>query len=161
MGIMNFTGTTLKNLFSKPATKLYPSVPQDYKERTRGHVVNDIDTCIFCGMCMRKCPTGAIKVDRNTRTWQIDRMNCVQCACCVKNCPKSCLSMGKEYTTPSTEKTVDVLQKILTPEEIAAEEAAKKAQQEKIKAAMEAKKAAEAAKAAAEAGTAQAPSTEA
>ena len=54
--------------------------------------------------------------------------------------------MGKEYTTPNTEKTIDVLQKILTPEEIAAEEAAKKAQQEKIKAAMEAKKAAEAAK---------------
>ncbi|MCR5715769.1 MAG: 4Fe-4S binding protein [Lachnospiraceae bacterium] len=152
MGVMNFTGTALKNLFSKPATKGYPAVPAEFTERTRGHVINDIDACIFCGMCMRKCPTGAITVDRNTRTWQINRYDCVQCACCVKNCPKKCLSMGAEYTTPAGEKTPDVLQKILTPEEIAAEEAAKKAQQEKIKAAMEAKAKAEAeAKAKAEA----------
>ncbi|MBE5855391.1 MAG: hydrogenase [Lachnospiraceae bacterium] len=143
MGIMNFTGIVLKNLFSKPATRLYPFEPQQYKERTRGHVENNIDECIFCGMCQRKCPTGAITVNRENKTWQIERMNCVQCACCVKNCPKKCLSMGKEYTTPDTVKVVDTLQKILTPEEIAAEEAAKKAQQEKIAAAMAAKKAAE------------------
>lgn len=71
--------------------------------------------------------------------------------------------MGAEYTTPAGEKTPDVLQKILTPEEIAAEEAAKKAQQEKIKAAMEAKAKAEAeAKAKAEAEAAgEAPKAEA
>ena len=147
MSIMNFTGTVLKNLFSKPATRLYPQQPNEYTDRTRGHVVNDIDNCIFCGMCERKCPTGAIKVDRNAKTWKINRFDCVQCACCVKNCPKKSLSMGRTYPEPADKKTEDTLQKILTPEEIAAEEAAKAAMQEKIKAAQAAKATADAAKA--------------
>ena len=55
--------------------------------------------------------------------------------------------MGRTYTEPADKKTEDTLQKILTPEEIAAEEAAKAAMQEKIKAAQAAKATADAAKA--------------
>jgi len=145
MGVMNFTGTVLKNLFSKPATRLYPFEPREYTERTRGRVEIDIDSCIFCGMCQRKCPTGAITVNKNDKTWKIERFNCVQCACCVKNCPKKCLFMAKEYTEPGADKLEDTFQKILTPEELAKEEAEKAAMQEKIKAAMAAKAAAAAA----------------
>jgi putative ech hydrogenase, subunit echF len=106
-GAMKFTGFALKNLFSKPATYGYPYVKKDYKERYRGRIAIDIDDCLFCGMCSRKCPSGAITVDRNARTWTIDRMGCVQCANCVEGCPKHCLHTENEYTEPDTTKTID------------------------------------------------------
>lgn len=84
MKLMDFTGFALKNLFSKPATKNYPAEPAVYPERSRGHIEIDIDDCIMCGMCQRKCPSGAITVDRATRTWSIERMGCVQCETVLK-----------------------------------------------------------------------------
>lgn len=64
MNTMKFTSVALKNLFSKPATRPYPEQPREYPDRTRGHVEVDIDTCVLCSLCARKCPTGAITVDR-------------------------------------------------------------------------------------------------
>ncbi len=107
MKLMDFTGFALKNLFSKPATCNYPAEPAAYPERSRGHIEIDIDDCIMCGMCMRKCPSGAIRVDRTKKTWTIERMGCVQCENCVNACPKSCLHIKPGYTEPSTEKTID------------------------------------------------------
>lgn len=107
MAIMNFSFTALKNLFSKPATNNYPEVPREYPKRSRGHIEISIDDCIMCGICSRKCMSGAIKVDRNTKTWSIERMGCVQCGACVNACPKKCLSIVPGYTEPSAEKTVD------------------------------------------------------
>lgn len=107
MSLMDFTGFALKNLFSKPATKNYPAEPAVYPERSRGHIEIDIDDCIMCGMCQRKCPSDAITVDKATRTWSIERMGCVQCQNCVEGCPKKCLHIVPGYTAPSAEKTVD------------------------------------------------------
>ena len=45
--IMPFAGTMLKNLFSKPVTTAYPSKPDVYPERSRGHVEIAIDQCIM------------------------------------------------------------------------------------------------------------------
>lgn len=104
---MDFTGFALKNLFSKPVTKNYPAEAPVYPERSRGHIEIDIDSCIMCGMCQRKCPSGAITVDRTTKTWSIERMGCVQCENCVAGCPKSCLHIVPGYTDPSAEMTVD------------------------------------------------------
>lgn len=107
MAIMNFSFTALKNLFSEPATENYPLVPKKYPERSRGHIEIDIDKCIMCGICSRKCMSGAIKVDRTTKTWSIERMGCVQCSACVNACPKKCLTMVPGYTAPAMEKVVD------------------------------------------------------
>ena len=105
---MSFTGMALKNLFSKPATTLYPAVPREYPERTRGHVNIDIDDCIMCGMCMRNCPPGAIKVDRAAGTWTIQRFDCIQCGYCAESCPKKCLHMVPGYTEPQSDKQEQV-----------------------------------------------------
>lgn len=110
MSLLTFTKTELRNLFSKPATRLYPQQPRKYPERTRGHIENDIDACIFCGLCSKRCPTGAITVDRAARTWSIRRFSCIQCGYCVEGCPKKCLSMNQSYTQPGAEKTEDVQQ---------------------------------------------------
>lgn len=104
MGIINFTGTELKNLFSKPATVKYPFAPREYKERTRGHVENDMDACVLCGLCQIKCPTHAITVDKQKQTWAIKPFSCIQCRACVDNCPKKSLSMANTYQEPGDMK---------------------------------------------------------
>lgn len=109
--IMGFTGTVLKNLFSKPATTSYPATPREYPERSRGHVENQIADCIFCGLCMRSCPPGAIKVDRNAGTWSINRFDCVQCGYCTEKCPKKCLHMVPGYQQPADAKSIDIMTK--------------------------------------------------
>lgn len=108
MAILHFSGYVLKKLFQKPATKMYPIRKREFFERTRGHIGIDIDACIFCGMCGRKCPTGAIGVDRNSKTWDIERLQCIQCSCCVEVCPKKCLTMENAYTAPSEGSVKDV-----------------------------------------------------
>ena len=104
-----FAGRVMKNLFSKPATTKYPFVPKEYPERTRGHVDIKIEDCILCGMCMRSCPPGAIKVDRASLKWTIDRFDCIQCGYCTLKCPKKCLSLVPGYQEPGAEKNVCVV----------------------------------------------------
>ena len=107
MGSFKISKLVLGRLFKKPATLMYPVVPREWTERTRGHIDIDVDACIKCGMCQRKCPTNAITVSRDESYWEIQRMQCIQCGCCVEVCPKTCLYMKPEYTTPTTEKVID------------------------------------------------------
>ena len=114
----------LRSLFGKPATKMYPVIPREWTDRTRGRIEIDIDTCIFCGICSRKCPTDAIKVDKTEKTWTIERMGCIQCSCCVEVCPKNCLINEAGYTSPDVEKIVDtftVSEEVAVPEATGAE----------------------------------------
>ena len=104
MSLFSFAKTEFKNLFSKPATRPYPQQPREYPERTRGHIENDMDVCILCGLCSKKCPTGAITVDRAGKTWSISGFSCIQCGYCVESCPKKCLSMKQSYTQPDAQK---------------------------------------------------------
>ena len=105
MSVINFTKTELKNLFKKPATEKYPDGPATYKEGTRGHIVNNMDACVLCGVCQMRCPTRAITVDRKAQTWSVRPFSCIQCRRCVDNCPKKSLSMAKEYTEPDIQKS--------------------------------------------------------
>ena len=103
-GLMKFAKFALGNLISKPATSNYPQVQPEYTERTRGKVMIDIDECLFCGLCAKRCVADAITVDRKTKTWTIERMGCVQCANCVESCPKQCLHMDRHYPEPDAHK---------------------------------------------------------
>ncbi len=115
MNFFIYARTMLANLFRKPVTTEFPLKPKEYGEQVRGSVRNDIGSCIFCGMCMRNCPSGAITVDRATKTWTINPYACVQCRGCVDTCPKKCLEMVNEYTEAATEKTLITLVKEEAP----------------------------------------------
>ncbi len=149
MAFVSFNGTVIKNLFSKPKTRL---TEKEYPEGTRGHVENDMDLCILCGLCSIKCPTHAITVDKAEKTWSIRPMSCIQCRCCVDNCPKKSLSMGLRFQEPGSEKVTKTFKQ--SEKAIAAQEALMKAAKERAAAAAAAKAAQ--AKAAAEANPAPA-----
>lgn len=126
--MLDFITVAIKNLFSKPSTRKYPSYKRKDFVGQRGKISIDIDNCIYCGMCSRKCPVGAITVSRNERTWSINRFRCVNCSYCVESCPKKCLVCETTYTPPAYEKSVDIfkgkpLEKKVEPVKIEKEKA--------------------------------------
>ena len=92
----------IRSLFGRPATRMYPVVRREFAEGSRGHIEIEIGSCVFCGLCQRKCPTVALSVDRDAKLWEINRLRCVSCSCCVEACPKKSLSMAKGYSPAVT-----------------------------------------------------------
>ena len=111
MGGFKLGKMTLGSLFKKPETVLYPVEKKEAPAGLKGHIVNDVDVCILCGICQRRCPCAAIVVEKPNRKWTIDKFRCVQCGTCVLECPKHCLSMEPGWPAPSSEmytESVDV-----------------------------------------------------
>ncbi|MDR2355364.1 MAG: 4Fe-4S binding protein [Clostridiales Family XIII bacterium] len=62
------------------------------------------DTCIYCGICAKKCPQDALTVSRvkkNPQTgepegeniWSVNAGTCILCGICVEACPKKSLTI--------------------------------------------------------------------
>jgi ech hydrogenase subunit F len=89
-------GRSLRNLFSRPATRLYPLEVRPRFAGARGHVDVDIEKCVFCGLCAKRCPAVAIEVSKERRLFAIEHLRCVACGVCVDACNKESLSMGAD-----------------------------------------------------------------
>lgn len=112
---LKMTKVALQSLLKKPATVPYPAARKPVYAATRGRIAIEEAKCILCLICDKKCPTGAIKVDRAGKTWAIDRLRCIQCNFCVEVCPKKCLAMENMYSAPVTGKQTDVVQVPYSP----------------------------------------------
>ena len=109
MSFFSITRTLFGSLLSKPATIKLTQLNKHYTPHTRGHVENDIDACIFCGLCARRCPTHALGVNKQESIWSIERFKCIQCNCCVEICPANSLLMANEQTAVSPVMLTDTL----------------------------------------------------
>lgn len=52
----------------------------------------DTATCIYCGICAKKCPSEAIVVDRKEKKWEVNKDACTKCGLCIDSCPKKSLT---------------------------------------------------------------------
>jgi len=104
---MSMLSNSLKNLVSKPATRLYPAVPANIQPNCRGRIEYDMNKCIWCMMCSRRCPTVAIESDKAAQTHKVFRMRCIACGACVEACPTDAITMLEHYADASYAPTVD------------------------------------------------------
>lgn len=108
--MFDMLSSILKNLSSKPATRLYPFEKREAFKDTRGKISIDIDTCIFCGICSKRCPSDAIVVNKAEKSWEIDPFKCIMCSVCSEVCPKKSLTTVSSYSeaayTKSKEKHI-------------------------------------------------------
>ena len=98
MQFFTIAGMILRSLFGRPATLMYPAVRREFVPGNRGHIEIVIEDCIYCGLCQRKCPAQALTVDREAKSWEIDRLRCVSCSSCSEACPKKCLILAGGYS---------------------------------------------------------------
>jgi ech hydrogenase subunit F len=108
MASLSMTRLALKWALKKPATRLYPFEPRRVIRESRGLLTFNKATCVYCSVCRKKCPTGAIGVNRNQKKWAVDRLLCISCGCCVEACPKKCLALSTEYGAPTITKDRDI-----------------------------------------------------
>ena len=72
----------------KPAEAAPAEAP---KPRDDGKPVQDPAKCVYCTICAKKCPAGALTVDRAAKTWTLDEDVCVGCGTCAEVCPKKAI----------------------------------------------------------------------
>jgi len=107
MAFFEMVKTALRTVMQKPVTILYPLQAAKKTPISRGHVVFDGSTCISCGICLRRCPSQAIVLNKEAKSWQINRFRCVVCNSCVDTCPTKSLTMDTRYTAPAAVQGVE------------------------------------------------------
>ncbi len=104
MSYFKMAPLTLKWALRKPATTRYPFEPRAPIPGSRGQLAFRQETCVFCNVCAKKCPTGAIVVQRAHKRWTLDRLLCINCGYCVEVCPKKSLALTTAHGEPSITK---------------------------------------------------------
>lgn len=87
---------SLRNLVSKPATRRYPTEIRAPFPGARGTLEFDLESCVLCGLCVRRCPTVALTCVREDGLFAIEQLRCIACGACVDACNKHSLRMSPE-----------------------------------------------------------------
>ena len=89
------TGTYLKKKPApkKPAAANAEEPASTVKPRDDGLPVSDPAKCVYCTLCAKKCPAGALTVDRKEKIWKLDEDKCIGCGTCHDVCPKKAIVM--------------------------------------------------------------------
>ena len=96
------SGAALHSLFSHPATIRYLGGKYSLDDRCRGLIKYDPTACVACGLCMKDCPTGAIRViNKGTKEARemhayLDTGKCIFCGQCADSCTKKCIICTSE-----------------------------------------------------------------
>ncbi len=99
----------LKWAFRQPVTTRYPFEPRQALLNSRGSLSLEKQACAWCTVCAKKCPTGALVVNRAHKKWAIDRLRCITCGYCVEVCPKKCLHLEARHAVPAVTKDRECL----------------------------------------------------
>jgi ech hydrogenase subunit F len=103
---MTMLSTVIKNLISRPDTTKYPNAAPDIPEGNRGRVDWNMESCVFCGLCEKRCPALAVSMDKSSGIILLHVHRCISCGVCIDVCPKDAISMTSEYSKPGYAKEV-------------------------------------------------------
>ena len=111
IGAGKITVEAIRNLFHKPATMKYLGKGTAKIEiKYRGRIQYDPANCINCLLCMRDCPTGALKIiNKGTKENRdmkavLNIGHCIFCCQCVDSCSKKCLTYSQDIDFARTNK---------------------------------------------------------
>jgi NADH-quinone oxidoreductase subunit I len=107
---------TLRTMFRKPTTEIYPEGPANLEGRYRGiHVLhrdeNGLEKCAGCFLCSAACPANCIYIEaaeniganrisageRYATVYNIDYSRCIFCGYCVEACPTDAITHGHDF----------------------------------------------------------------
>ena len=94
----------LQNMLKKPVTVSYPNNRGDVFTNVRGKLIFDAEKCVGCNLCVRDCPTGAIKINRiEDKIFKatLNLGSCIFCGQCEDSCNKSALACSHEFELAS------------------------------------------------------------
>ncbi len=115
IGLLKGLGVTVKHLFKRPATLMYPKERAELAPRTRGVIALMDENCTVCMLCARECPDWCIYIESHKETvppakeggrartrnvldrFAIDFSLCMYCGICVEVCPFDALWWSPEF----------------------------------------------------------------
>jgi NADH-quinone oxidoreductase subunit I len=115
IGLLKGLGVTIKFLFQRPTTQMYPYERPDLAPRTRGVIALMDENCTVCMLCSRECPDWCIYIESHKETvppakeggrartrnvldrFAIDFSLCMYCGICVEVCPFDALWWSPEF----------------------------------------------------------------
>ena len=98
--------TVFKHLFKRAVTLEYPEKKRDMGKYFRGKP--ETNGCIGCGICLKVCPSGAIKYEKNAEgkviSYKFDLKKCIFCGNCSYYCPRNSINMSKGFELGNVNK---------------------------------------------------------
>ncbi|MFU8841132.1 MAG: NuoI/complex I 23 kDa subunit family protein [Nitriliruptoraceae bacterium] len=125
IGLLKGLGVTIKYLFQRPTTQMYPYERPELAPRTRGVIALMDENCTVCMLCSRECPDWCIYIESHKETvppakeggrartrnvldrFAIDFSLCMYCGICVEVCPFDALWWSPEFEY--SEYSIDAL----------------------------------------------------
>jgi len=92
----------ISNLTHRPRTRMYPVEVRQPPMGARGHIEFDMEKCIFCSLCAKRCPADAITVDRKGKTLTFAPLRCIVCEACMEGCAKDAIELFAQWRSPVT-----------------------------------------------------------
>ena len=128
LDILTGFSITLRNMFRKKFTIMYPQEATPISPRFRGeHALrrypNGEERCIACKLCEAGCPAQAITIEaeprpdgsRRTQRYDIDMVKCIYCGLCEEACPVDAIVEGPnmEFASENRQDLVYSKKKLL------------------------------------------------